>query len=229
MVIENKISNFQKINELFERDRKYKELVREIKSNEKNKHNEIIKISRWVYKNIKKINYDISDDIIDSHPWTIVKRRMGVEDQFSDILSVLFFYGGIDSFFMNDLNVEGHPITLFKLNDDWSLIDPYYGIYFLNDKGEFCNLKEYKFKECIFYHLEFGKLSEKLLVKIFFNKNFTNLEELNNYYYVQFKNIPSSKKINKTSIYERGGRSYVQKPIHRLIYQIKKSLNIIKK
>ena len=167
-VFEQKISNFQKINDLFERDQNYKELVKKINENEKNKKKQITNISKWVYQNIRKINYDINDNIIDSHPWTIVERRMGVADQFSDILSVLFVYDEIDSFFISKLNSKEHPITFFKYNDKWSLIDPYYGVYFLNNEDEFCKLYEHKLKKCFFYHLEFGKISESSLNTIFF-------------------------------------------------------------
>ena len=32
--------------------------------------------------------------------------------------------------------------------------------------------------------------------------------------------------IENTNIYERGGRSYIQKPIHRIFVQLKRFLNI---
>jgi len=227
-VIEEKISNFQKIIDLFERDQNYKALVKKINANEKNKKNQIINISKWVYQNIRKINYDINDDVIDSHPWTIVERRMGVDDQFSDILSVLLVYDDTDSFFISELNSKEHPITLFKYNDKWSLIDPYYGVYFLNNESEFCKLKEHKLKKCFFYHLEFGEISESLLNTIFFNKNFKNLKELQDYYFFLIKDIPNSNEIDEINIFERGGRSHVQKPSQRLIYQIQWFFNLIK-
>ena len=227
-VFGEKISNFQKINDLFERDQNYRELVKKINDNENNKKKQAINISRWVYLNIRKIKYDVNDDIIDSHPWTIVERRMGVEDQFSDILSVLFVYSNIDSFFISELNSKKHPLTFFKYNDKWSLIDPYYGVYFLNNEDEFCKLNEHKLKKCFIYHLKFGKISENLLNTIFFNKNFENLKELQNYYFFLIEDIPSSNEIDKINIYERGGRSHIQKPIHRLVYQFQGFFNLKK-
>ena len=227
-VFGEKISNFQKINDLFERDQNYRELVKKINDNENNKKKQAINISRWVYLNIRKIKYDVNDDIIDSHPWTIVERRMGVEDQFSDILSVLFVYSNIDSFYISKLNSIDHPLTFFKYNDKWSLIDPYYGVYFLNNEDEFCRLYEHKLKRCFFYHLEFGKISENFLNTIFFNKNFKNLKELQDYYYFLVKNIPNSNEIDEISNFKRGGRSYIQKPFQRLIYQIQSFFNLIK-
>ena len=222
-----KISNFQKIRDFLRRDKNYKELVNNINAKEKDQVEKIFNISKWVYKNIEKISLDRNEIVIDSHPWTIVERKMGANDQLSDILSVLFVYANFDSFFLINASKYRHSITLFKINNSWSLVDPYYGIYFLNDKNKFCNLDEFKYKNCIFYHLEYGKISNNLLKKIFFNMSFRNLDELNNYYYIVFKDIPTAKKIDATNIYLRGGRSYVQKPIHRLIYQIQKSIKLI--
>lgn len=227
-VFDEKISNFHKIIELFERDQNYKVLVKKINDNEKNKKKQITNISKWVYQNIRKINYDINEDIIDSHPWTIVERRMGVEDQFSDILSVLFVYEDINSFFIDKFKSKKHPITFFKYNDTWSFIDPYYGVYFLNNEDEFCKLNEHKLKKCFIYHLKFGKISENLLNTIFFNKNFENLKELQNYYFFLIEDIPNSNEIDKINIYERGGRSHIQKPFHRLVYQFQRFFNLKK-
>ena len=226
-IINKEISNFQKILELFERDQNYRVLVKKIIDNEKDKKKQIINISKWVYQNIRKINYDVIDDIIDSHPWVIVERRMGVEDQFSDLLSVLFVYSDVNSFFDSDFNAEGNSITFFEYNSKWSMIDPYYGVYFLNENNEFCNINEHKNKKCFFYHLKFGEISENLLDTIFFNKDFKNLKELDNYYFFMIKDIPNSDKINKKSVYERGGRSHIQKPFHRLIFQIQRFFNLI--
>lgn len=226
-VFDEKISNFQKINDLFERDQNYKELIKKINDNEINEKKKITNISKWVYQNIRKINYDIDDNIIDSHPWTIVERRMGVADQFSDILSVLYVYDEIDSFFISELNSKKHPLTFFKYNNKWSLIDPYYGVYFLNDEDEFCKLYEHKLKKCFFYHLEFGKISENSINTIFFNKYFENLKELQDYYFFLINDIPNSDEIDEINIFKRGGRSYVQKPFQRLIYQIQRFFNLI--
>jgi hypothetical protein len=98
-------------------------------------------------------------------------------------------------------------------------------VYFLNDRNQFCNLNEHKSKKCFFFHLEFGKISNDVLSKIFFDKNFKNLIELNNYYNLLFEAFPNALEIKNTNIYLRGGRSYVQKPTHRLVYELQKIFN----
>jgi len=222
LVASENITNLKKISDFYQRYNNYKKLVKKINSNNE-KGNKIIDISTWVYDNIKKISVD--DVIIDSHPWTIVERQMGTRDQFSDILSVLFIYSNVDSFFKMNFGQIYHPLTFFKNNNNWSIIDPYYGVYFLNDSNQFCSLKEHKSKKCFFFHLEFGKISNDVLSKIFFDKNFKNLFELNDYYNLLFEVSPNALEIKNTNIYLRGGRSYVQKPTHRLIYELQKIFN----
>lgn len=223
VVVEERVSNFEKIADFFERYKNYKTLVKKINL-DKGKNNKTINTAIWIYDNVKKPSD--GDTIIDSHPWTIIERRIGVNDQFSDILSVLLVFNNVDSFFRSKFNGKGHPLTFFKHKDYWSLIDPYYGIYFLDNKNQFCNLKSLKNKNCYFYHLKFGKIKKKYLVEIFYDKNFTDLEDLNNYYNFLFENLPKSQEINNTNIYKRGGRSYIQKPYHRLVYYLQKKLLI---
>ena len=223
LIIKEEISNFKKITDFYERHNNYKRLVKKINNNDKKKDKQILDITNWVYRNIKKIS--TGNDIIDSHPWTIIERKLGANDQFSDILSILLVYSDIDSFFISEFNKINNPLTFFKYKNNWSLIDPYHGFYFLNTKNQFCNLNEHKYKKCIIYHLEFGKVTNDNLNKIFYNKNFENLTKLNSYYNFLLKDLPESEIIDSINIYHRGGRSYIQKPFHRLIYQFQNLIN----
>ena len=222
-----KISNFKKLTYFYQRHLNYKNLVKQINRDSKNEKEKIINTSLWVYKNIKK---DFKDrDVVDNHPWTIVERRIGKPDQFSDILSVLLIHDGIDSFFYIPKEINSrHPFTFFKHNNKWSIIDPYYGIYFINNNNYFYTLDQNKNTDWLLWHLIFGKVTPENFNKIFFDKNFKNVQELNIYYHNLLVKLPSSETINNTNIYERGGRSYIQKPIHRIIYQIRKILKSLK-
>lgn len=222
-VTEEKITNFKKILDLYKRDKNYEELVQQINKSSISKKESIINISKWVYFNINKISD--AEQIIDSHPWTIIERKLGVKDQFSDILSVLLVYDNTSSFFINTFNKIRNPLTFFEYKNNWSLIDPYYGVYFLNNKNEFCNLKNLRNKNCVFYHLRFGKIKKNNLNEIFYDKNFISLKNLNAYYNFLFEDLPKAKKINDTNIYNRGGRSYIQKPFHRFVFQVQNLIN----
>ena len=224
---EEKISNFKKLTYFYQRHLNYKNLVKQINQDSKNEKEKIINTSLWVYKNIKKDFKD--EDVVDNHPWTVVERRIGKPDQFSDILSVLLIHDDIDSFFYIPKEINSrHSFTFFKHNNKWSIIDPYYGIYFINNKNSFYTLDQNKNTEWLMWHLIFGKVTPENFNKIFFDKNFKNVQELNIYYHNLLAILPSSETINNTNIYERGGRSYIQKPIHRIIYQIRKILISLK-
>ena len=218
------ITNFKKIKDFYQRHNNYKKLVEKISKNSI-EEDKILKISKWVYLNIKKPKK--GEDIVDSHPWTIVERKIGNKDQFSDILSVLFVYENIDSFFIFVDKKDKHPLTYFKLNKKWSVIDPYYGIYFLNSNNEFCNLKEHKLKKCLIFHLKYKKNIKDKIKTIFYDKNLNSIDDVKNYYEELMENSPSFKDIEEENIYLRGGRSYIQKPFHRLFYQIQKIFKII--
>ena len=223
-VKKEEISNFKKIKEFYIRYYNYKKLVDKIIYNSETKEEKIIKISKWVYLNINKIKND--EVVVDSHPWTIVERKLGTGDQFSDILSVLLVINKTDSFFISNINNEAN-LTFFKHKQKWSIIDAYYGVYFLNNNKEFCSLDEHKKNKCNLVHLKFKVITDDKINKIFFDKNFKSLRDIQEYYNLMLKEIPSGQDIEKTNIYLRGGRSYVQKPLHRLIYQIQKYLKII--
>ena len=82
VVSEEKISNFQKIEDFLIRHKNYKNLVKNITDGILNDEEEIIEIASWVHENIKKVSNN--QEIIDSHPWTIVERKLGTQGQFSE-------------------------------------------------------------------------------------------------------------------------------------------------
>lgn len=225
VVEEHKISNYRKIIEFYQRHFNYINLEKKINQYSTNKNAKIINLSLWVYKNIKRAPEN--SDVIDNHPWTIVERKMGKDDQFSDILSVLLVYSNTDSFFYNKISNIRHPITFFKYESKWSIVDPYYGVYFLDKNGIFSYLGQDKNDDWIMYHLLMGKVTHDNYNIIFYDKNFHNFDELINYYNKILSNLPNSQEIDSTNIYKRGlgSRSYVQKPLHRIYWEFYKIFN----
>jgi hypothetical protein len=216
-VTEYSIPIHLKINDFFNRHFNYKYLVNQINPNSNNSKDFILNTAKWVNQNIKKIPEGV--DVIDNHPLTIIQRRLGAQDQFNDILSVFLIYLDIDSFFISKLDNTTHPLTLFKVNNYWSLLDPYYGIYFINEKENFASIEELKKSNWQIVNLDSQTLNLKEL-KNTFPQNFTSYEELEKYYKKIFSKIPSSLQIDDTNIFERGGRSYIQKPLNRLKFEI---------
>ena len=126
-VIEYKIPLYLKLFNFYGRHLNYSFVVNRITQNSKNDIEKVLDISKWMQNNIRKIPKGV--EVIDSHPLTILDRRLGTKDQFADLLSVMLVYSGINSLYW--LN-NGNVLTVFMLNGSWSIIDPYYGIIFLN-------------------------------------------------------------------------------------------------
>ena len=213
-VTEYEIPLYLKLYDFYGRHLNYKYLVSKITKNINGDEDKVINLSKWVNKNIQKIPQEI--EIIDSHPITILERRLGVRDQFSDLLSVLIVYAGIDSFFWRNNNDELKSVlTYFNLNGEWSLVDPYYGIIFLNLQGELATISELKKSNWEIYSLEMESININNF-KFYFNNNFDSIDQIKEYYAKQFYEAPSQEIISLTNKFDLGGRSYVQSPLGRL-------------
>ena len=213
-VTEYEIPLYLKLYDFYGRHLNYGYLVSKITKNINDDEDKVINLSKWVYKNIQKIPQEV--EIIDSHPITILERRLGVRDQFSDLLSVLIVYAGIDSFFWINNNDElKSALTYFNLNGEWSLVDPYYGIIFLNLQGELATISELKKSNWEIYSLEMESININNF-KFYFNNNFDSIDQIKEYYAKQFYEAPSQEIISLTNKFDLGGRSYVQSPLGRL-------------
>lgn len=197
----------------------YKHLVKQINIGQKNNESSILNTAKWVNQNIQKIQEGV--DLVDSDPLTIVKRRLGAQYQFSDILSVFLVYLNIDSHFFNNTS---DPLTLLKVNNHWSVLDPYYGVYFINEKGTFASIEELKTLNWDIANLDSQKINRLDIQDIFF-KNFQNYDQVKEHYKKIFMNIKSSRQLDEMNIFTRGGRAYIQKPTNRIRYEIHRLLN----
>lgn len=218
-LIEYKLPAYQRIYSFLNRHLNYKYLVKKISVEQDTEYGIILNTFRWVNQNIKRVTKDL--DVIDGDPLLIVERRLGDQYQFNDILSVLLIYQNIDSIFYND-NI--HALTLFKIKNYWSVLDPYYGVYFINEENTFASIEELKKKKWKIVNLESQKIDSSFLINNFEGK-FSNYNLLKNHYQKIFDTLDSSKKIEQTNIFERSGRSHIQKPFNRLNYEIHKLLN----
>ena len=216
-VTEYQIPIYLKILDFYDRHYNYKYLVKNINKNINNEKDIILNTTKWVKNNIKKIPKGV--DIVDHHTLTIFERRLGTDDQFSDLLSVLLVYSNIDSFFISKFNKIWHPLTFFKFNDYWSIIDPYYGVFFTNDKRLFASIEDIKNGKWQISNLKFEKI-DRLNFKDTFENKFNAYEEVKKYYDQIFYDLFSSKDIDKTHVFYRGGRSYTQNPLGRIKYEI---------
>ncbi len=223
-LFEYEIPIYLKIFDFYNRHYNYKYLAKKIINNSNNKEDVIINTTRWIHKNIQKIPVGV--EIVDHHPLTIIERRLGVHSQFNDILSVLLVYSEIDSFFIRErYNDSSYSLTFFKYNDYWSVIDPYHGIYFLNDNEKFASIEDIYSTNWHIVNLDLEKI-ETLNISEIYNQKFQEYEEVKWHYKellrVMLNDIDSSNQIDKIKIFDRGGRSYVQQPLNRLKFEINK-------
>lgn len=216
--IEIKIPIYLKIFNFFKRHYKYKDIVKKINVNEHSKKEIIINTSKWVNENIKKIPDGV--DIVDSDPLSIITRRLGAQYQFSQILAVLLIYSNIDTYFFNN---HSHQLTFFKINDYWSVVDPYYGVYFINENETFASIDELKKTKWQIVNLDSQKIKLMDISKIFYN-DFKNYNEIKDHYRKIFTNIKTGKQIDDIKTIYRSG-TYLQKPFNRIKFEIYKIFN----
>ena len=210
VVTEYEIPLYLKLYNFYGRHLNYKFIVNEIVKNSDSDLDKVLDISKWLNNNIQKIPKGV--EVIDSHPLTIVDRRLGTKDQFSDLLSVMLIYADIDSFFWME---NKNALTFFMLNGSWSIIDPYYGVVFLNRKGKMASIQELKNEDWGLFTFELQSIDVKNFISIFYN-HFDDFKQLKEYYMKQFFLIPKQEMINMTNTFELGGRSYIQSPLGRL-------------
>lgn len=209
-VIDYEIPLYLKLYNFYGRHLNYKFIVNNITKNSGSDLEKVLDISKWLNNNIKKIPKGVQ--VVDSHPLTILDRRLGAPDQFSDLLSVMLVYAGVNSFYLAN---KGDALTFFMLNESWSIIDPYYGVVFLNGRGKIASIQELKSNDWELSSFEFQPIDEKNFKSIFYD-NFYNFNQLKEYYMKQFFLIPTDKMINMNNSFEWGGRSYIQSPLGRL-------------
>jgi hypothetical protein len=220
-VIEYKIPLYLKLFNFYGRHLNYSFIVNEITQNSKNDIEKVLDISKWMQTNIKKIPKEV--DVVDSHPLTIIERGLGTEDQFSDLLSVLLVYAGLDAFMWFHEDNYKDAITIYKVNGKWSVIDPYYGIVFLNNDNRHASITELKNLDLnnglLMHNLNYERIESDNIRLIFGNK-FNHKDGVVRYYTRMFDNLPTKNKINNTSVFQLGGRSYTQSPLSRLKFTI---------
>ena len=218
MFSEYEIPLYLKLYNFYGRHLNYKFIVNNITKNNDSDIEKVLDISKWLSDNIKKIPKGV--EVIDSHPLTILDRRLGTKEQFADLLSVMLVYSGINSFIW--LN-NGNVLTVFMLNGSWSIIDPYYGIIFLNKRGQAASIQELKNEDWGLFTFELQSIDVKNFKSIFYN-DFDDFKQVKENYMNLFFQIPTQEMINMTNSFELGGRSFTQSPLGRLKFRFRSLL-----
>lgn len=139
-----KLPLYLKALDFMDRHYNYKQLVRRIVGNKDDKEDRAKKILAWMCENIKRQPESLP--VVDDHVWNIIIRGYGLGDQFQDVFTTLCNYAKVDAFYclvyssVNDKKKK--PVSFVKLNGGWSLFDAYYGVYFVNARGQIANVND---------------------------------------------------------------------------------------
>lgn len=192
-----KIPLYLKILDLFDRHYNYKQIVKRIINGTNKDEEKVLKIFEWTYENIRKATDDYP--IIDDHVLNIIIRGYGVNDQMSDVFTVLCNYAGVDAFFTWVYSKDGNsriPLSYVQLNNKWHLFDPYIGNYFINRNGEFATINDLKTEN---WEIK-GVSGLNRSISPDYTDYFNNLQEV---------------------VYAGMHRANIQSPFNRLFFEIK--------
>ncbi|MBN1912815.1 MAG: transglutaminase domain-containing protein [Candidatus Omnitrophica bacterium] len=193
---QRKIPLYLKILDFFDRHYNYKRLTREIVGGVKTEEEKVMKIFAWTAQNIRRVPPGFP--VVDDHIWHIIVRGYGADDQSCDVFATLCNYAGSESFYAHlDKSVSGPRIFLAftRIKDEWYAFDPYRGIYFVDAGGKLIAL---------------GRLKEGA------EYSARPLKEGDTFDYSgYFANLPGD-------IIVKLGRSNIQFPLKRLIFEVNK-------
>jgi len=130
--------------DFFDRHYNYKQLVKRIIKDAKNKDDTALKILEWTSANIRKSPEGFP--VIDDHIWYTIVRGHAVDDQFQDIFTTLCNYAGLEASFCWLLPKDSsgrRPFSFVKLSRGWAVFDAYKGVYFKNKEGQVANLEDF--------------------------------------------------------------------------------------
>lgn len=188
---------YLKIINFYDRHLNLKWLAGRITGEIHNKEDKIFKLFTWTHSTIHPKPKTLP--VMDDHVWNVYVRRYGISDNFNDLFSTLCNYVGADSFFdriyINNRNKKMN-FSFVHLKRGWVVFEPYNGLYFKNNEGNWSTVEEIKKGDWKLEKISNSILSEKD-VRPFLEK----LPDIEN----------SELK-----------RASIQSPLNRLKYQLKK-------
>ncbi|MDD5431452.1 MAG: hypothetical protein PHO70_00470 [Candidatus Omnitrophica bacterium] len=197
VVVTKEIPLYLKALDFFDRHYNYQELVKEIISGSCGENERLLRIFEWTHKTIKMQPHELP--IIDDHVWNIIVRGYGTKDQICDVFATLCTYVGLKSFFSefkND-NSELFVLAFVKIRGQYRVFDPVNGIYLRNKIGEFATIENI--------------LNGDFVINAIDKKIPENYNDM-------IKKFLKSDKVDYK-------RSFIQSPLNRFIYEVKKWTN----
>lgn len=139
-----KIPLYLKTLDFLDRHYNYKILTDRIVKGSGSAEERALRILNWTYNNIKRNPKDLP--VVDDHPWYIIVRGYGLDDQFQDVFTTLCNHVHLDAFFykvplLSDQR-KGKVLSFVKFDYGWAVFDAYRGIYFKNAKGDLATVDD---------------------------------------------------------------------------------------
>lgn len=184
-----------KIIEFIDRDYNYRLIVREVTRGVVTPQEKVLALFNWTHNNIKRTPAGFP--VVDDHVLNIIIRGYGARDQFSDVFAALCNYAGIESFFAwvyTQDKKDRIALSFLRIGGRWRAFDPFEGVYFKDRAGDFADIQTLKKGT---YSIEGS----------------TGQVDYSKY----FPNLPDFKEMGL-------GRSNIQSPLNRLLFEIKKHL-----
>ncbi len=144
-VFQKEIPLYVKLMEFICRDYHYQDIVLSIVGDEKDPHKIIDRLYHYIRENVK-INKELP--IVDDHPYHILVRGYGVEDQFEDIFTILCNYAGLPAYYQQvKLNYQTDIIqycSFVKIDTEWTLVSVYHDLVFKDRDNRYLPIHEIK-------------------------------------------------------------------------------------
>ena len=141
-VSEIELPLYLKVLNFYDRHFNYKWLVERLTKNQETKEEKVFRLFQWTHETIRPQPESLP--VMDDHVWNIYVRGYGVSDNFHDLFTTLCNYIGVDSFFLW-LEVKENrnlPMSFVRLDRGWVIFDPYKGVYFFNNNGEWATVED---------------------------------------------------------------------------------------
>jgi len=141
-VSEIELPLYLKVLNFYDRHFNYKWLAKRITNNLETKEEKVFRLFQWTHETIRPQPESLP--VMDDHVWNIYVRGYGVSDNFHDLFTTLCNYIGVDSFFLW-LEVKENrnlPMSFVRLDRGWVIFDPYKGVYFFNNNGEWATVED---------------------------------------------------------------------------------------
>jgi len=141
---EIKMPLYVKAIEFLARHYQYIDIAKEITRFSKTDEEKTLAIFKWVHENIKK-EIPKGVPIVDDHILNIIIRGYGTSDQSQDVFTTLCSYSGVTAFWERTYDKDHrvwYPVSFVKLNGSWRVFDPYHGKYFKTKNGDIASIED---------------------------------------------------------------------------------------